>query len=110
MKDLIKICQKTKNHFNDICKKNNTKTLLFSVKGGGCNGLKYSIVPLYDKMQKNDEIIKFEQFNIVICGKSLMYVLGTELKWKEDVIGSGIEFVNPNSTSNCGCGETFNVY
>ncbi len=36
-------------------------------------------------------------------------MLGTEIKWKDDLMGSGLEFSNPNASSTCGFGETFSV-
>ena len=106
---IIKICQKSIAHFNNILSKNNTNNLLLGVKSGGCNGLKYYIEPLYDSIEKNDEIIKLNDTNkLVICGKSIIHLIGTEVKWEDDLLSSGITFKNPNAKSTCGCGETFN--
>ena len=90
--------------------KANAKYIFIGVKGGGCNGLKYFIEPTNDEPVKFDESIKIdENLNINICGKSLMFLIGTEVKWKDDFIGSGVEFVNPNAKGKCGCGETFSI-
>ena len=37
------------------------------------------------------------------------HLLGTEIKWKENYMGVGVEFENPNAISKCGCGETFSI-
>ena len=58
---------------------------------------------------KTDETFVQEDVNIAICGKSLMYLIGAHITMKRDVMGSRIEFENPNATSKCGCGETFNT-
>jgi iron-sulfur cluster assembly protein len=109
---IIKICQKSITHFNNIMLKNNTHKLLLGVKGGGCNGLKYYIEPLddqHDEIDKSDEIIPIGENNkIIVCGKSLMYLIGTEIKWEDNLLSSGITFNNPNAKSTCGCGDTFN--
>ena len=109
MKQVISMCDKAKHHFHKLALSKNSINLLFSVKGGGCNGLKYSIDTFSGETDKFDEIIKFDTFNFVICGKSLFYILGTHITWREDEFGSSIHFENPNADSKCGCGETFNV-
>ena len=71
--------------------------------------LKYEITPESVERLPNDELVVIDNVPIVICGSSLMYLIGTELKWKTDIMGSGIEFKNPNATSSCGCGDTFSA-
>ena len=93
----------------DILKNSNSKSILVGVKGGGCNGLKYYVEPTNDPPNKLDETIKVDDVNIIVCGKSLFHLIGTEVKWKDDLMGSGLEFNNPNATSSCGCGETFSI-
>jgi len=44
-----------------------------------------------------------------VCNKSLFYLIGTHIEWKEDIMGNRFNFVNPNSTGTCGCGETFSI-
>lgn len=108
-KQLLTFCEKTILHFKNILTKNNNKSMFVGVKGGGCNGFKYYIEPTNKKPDKLDEIMNVEEVNIIICGKSLFHLIGTEVKWKDDLMGSGLEFNNPNATSSCGCGETFSV-
>ena len=40
---------------------------------------------------------------------SLLYVSGTTIDWKEELFGSQFTVENPNSTSGCGCGESFSM-
>jgi iron-sulfur cluster assembly accessory protein len=109
MKNLIKICCQTQDHFKRLIRSTNNSKILIGVKGGGCNGLKYYIEPINDKfiVSKYDEEIKIYDIDIVICGHSVIHLVGTEIKWKNDFMGSGIEFINPNAQTTCGCGETF---
>lgn len=107
---IINLCKRSTQHFINIMEKSNTNRILIGVKGGGCNGLKYYIEPLNSKPDKTDEIIKLEENKeLVVCGKSLLYLIGTNIKWKDDLLGSGIEFENPNAKSSCGCGDTFSL-
>lgn len=44
---------------------------------------------------------------MILILHSVIHLVGTEIKWKNDFMGSGIEFINPNAQTTCGCGETF---
>ena len=108
-KNVINITNIAKKQLNNIMNINKSKYMLFSVEGGGCNGLKYNLVPNNDKPKKIDEIVKIDNFKINVCGKSLLYLLGTTIDWKEDIMGNRFIFDNPNATSKCGCGTTFSI-
>ena len=46
----------------------------------------------------------------VICDpKSCLYLNGTQIDFKDEVMGRGFVFNNPNATSTCGCGSSFAV-
>lgn len=46
----------------------------------------------------------------VICDpKSYLYLNGTTIDFKDEIMGRGFVFNNPNATSSCGCGSSFNV-
>ena len=107
MRKLLHFCQRSIVHLESLVKENKTKYLLIGVKGGGCNGLKYYIEPTNTKPSKSDELMTIGSLNIIICGKSLLHLLGTQVSWRHDGLGARLEFENPNAGSTCGCGETF---
>lgn len=82
--------------------------LKLGVKGGGCSGFSY-VLDLTEDKPDNDEV--FEQNGIrVICDpKSLLYLEGTEVDFKDEVMGRGFVFKNPNATTTCGCGSSFSA-
>ena len=104
----LNICQRSMSHLGNILK-NPNKWIRIGVTGGGCNGLKYDITPTTEEPTKSDEILQRDNPPIYICGKSLLYLIGTNLSWTEDALGARIEFINPNASSSCGCGETFSI-
>ncbi len=106
MKKIMTFCSNTISHLKTISKNN---TILIGIKGGGCSGYKYYIEPTLDEPEKRDELILIDNLRIIVCGKSLMYLLGTHVYWKHDVMGARIEFDNPNAKSTCGCGDTFSI-
>ena len=80
--------------------------LRLGVKGGGCSGFSY-LLDLTETQKDTDEV--FEQHGIsVICDpKSLLYLNGATVDFKDEVMGRGFVFNNPNATSSCGCGSSF---
>jgi iron-sulfur cluster assembly protein len=52
-----------------------------------------------------------ESFSIkVVCDpKSYLYLNGTVIDFKDEVMGRGFVFNNPNATSSCGCGSSFSA-
>jgi len=107
--NILKICTKTLSHFRTILTNSNKNSIFIGVKGGGCNGFKYYIEPTNELPTKLDETITIDDVHIIVCGHSLIHLIGTEIKWKDDFMGSGLEFKNPNASGTCGCGETFSI-
>lgn len=82
--------------------------LRVGVKGGGCSGFSY-LLDLTETRKETDEV--FEQHGIrVICDpKSLIYLNGTTVDFRDEIMGRGFVFNNPNATSSCGCGSSFSA-
>ena len=107
MRSIINITKTAGTKLKQIAKNNNTSSLLFYVKGGGCNGFNYKFKPLTTKPKKSDEVIQYDDIKIVVCGKSMLYLLGTTIDWKNDIMGERFHFENPNAGSKCGCETSF---
>ncbi len=98
----------------------NKVCLRVGVKGGGCSGFSY-ILDLTETKRESDEIWNFDyelpsgeskdDFSLkVICDpKSYLYLNGTEIDFKDEMMGRGFVFNNPNATSSCGCGSSFSA-
>jgi iron-sulfur cluster assembly protein len=78
------------------------------VKGGGCSGFSY-ILDLTETKKDTDEV--FEQHGVrIICDpKSLLYLAGVTVDFKDEIMGRGFVFQNPNASSTCGCGSSFSA-
>ena len=83
--------------------------LRVGVKGGGCSGFSY-ILDLTGNIKDNDQIVSEQDGIKVICDpKSLLYIDGTSIDFRDEVMGRGFVFDNPNATASCGCGSSFSV-
>jgi iron-sulfur cluster assembly protein len=78
------------------------------VKGGGCSGLTYEL-DFDNESRPGDMDFGDEQLKVVCDMKSFLYLCGTELDFTDGLNGKGFNFVNPNATRTCGCGESFAV-
>ena len=79
-----------------------------SVKGGGCSGLMYDL-SFDNDTKETDEIFEDKGVKIFVDKKSLLYLLGTTLDFSDGLNGKGFQFINPNASRTCGCGESFAV-
>ncbi len=78
------------------------------VKSGGCAGMSY-IMEYAKEIKPNEEIIVDKGVKVLIDPNAIMYLLGTEMDYKEEKFSSQFVFKNPNETERCGCGESFKV-
>lgn len=80
--------------------------LRLGVLGGGCSGLSYQF-KFDTKPRAKDQVFDFEGVQIFIDPKSLLYLNGLTLDYKESLMQSGFVFENPNAKKSCGCGSSF---
>jgi len=80
--------------------------LRLGVQGGGCSGLSY-LFKVDTRQRPNDQVYEFDGVRILIDPKSLIYLDGMTLDYRESLIHSGFVFDNPNAKKSCGCGTSF---
>ena len=85
-----------------ISKKPQGTVFRIAVKGGGCSGFKYDF-SFDSKIDEND--LKHE--NIVVDKSSLEMLKGSEIDFKQELIGDSFKISNPKTKSSCGCGISF---
>jgi len=82
--------------------------LRVGVKGGGCSGFSY-VLDLTEAQPDNDEVMECKGIKILTDRKSFLYLNNTEIDFKDEVMGRGFVFKNPNATHTCGCGSSFSA-
>ena len=83
------------------------KGLRLAVSGGGCSGLSYKIE--FTATKEKDNVLNFDGIKILIDPKSVIYLKGIVLEYKDGLNGKGFSFDNPNAKNTCGCGESFTI-
>ncbi len=110
---MIEIDDKAHTHILELMKDAGFTTekwfLRVGVKGGGCSGLSYTM-DFDDTITETDDWFEFaEGLKIVVDRKSMLYLVGTELQYSDGLNGKGFQWVNPNASRTCGCGESFSL-
>lgn len=82
--------------------------LRLGVLGGGCSGLSYQF-KFDPKPRPTDNVFEFEDIKVFVDPKSMVFLDGMTLDWKDSLIHSGFEFDNPHATKSCGCGTSFSA-
>ena len=82
--------------------------LRISVSGGGCSGFQYGF-DLDAEELDGDIAVERDGAIVVIDGMSLLYMMGCEVDFVEDLTGSYFRVNNPNAAASCGCGNSFAI-
>jgi iron-sulfur cluster assembly protein len=108
---MISVTEKAKEKISELLKQDGRTeqhNVRVSVKGGGCSGLMYDL-DFDDKINTADQVFEDKGVKILVDKKSLLYLLGTTLDFSDGLNGKGFQFINPNASRTCGCGESFAV-
>jgi iron-sulfur cluster assembly protein len=81
--------------------------LRVKVVGGGCSGLTYKMD--LDRARDGDKVFEHAGAKLVVDRKSFLYLNGTILDYKDELMSSGFNLQNPNVKRTCGCGSSFGV-
>ena len=105
---MVTVSEGAAKKLNSLIEESGYKTpfVRVAVKGGGCSGLSYDLSFDTDQ-QTGDTLAEDKGVQILIDMKSLLYLFGTELDFSDGLNGKGFQFINPNASRTCGCGESF---
>ncbi len=80
--------------------------LRIAVVGGGCSGFSYSMA-FENQPNMLDKTYQYDGLKVFIDQASLLYLDGAEVDYVESLEGAGFKFNNPQVTTTCGCGSSF---
>jgi iron-sulfur cluster assembly protein len=109
----IQITEKAAGHINELLAKapQGTKGVRLTVRTTGCSGNSYKMEYVAEKEDMAaDE--KFEDHGAAVyIPKTYSWMLfGMTVDYVTDELGNQrFDFINPNETGRCGCGESFKV-
>ena len=108
--ELITLTPSAVQAINELLEKRDIEgyALRIFVSGGGCSGLQYGMA-LDNKMQTGDLTAEFDGVKVVIDEVSINYMRGSTVDYVDDLMASGFKIDNPNATTSCGCGNSFDT-
>ena len=72
--------------------------LRLGVRTSGCSGMAY-VLEFVDEANDDDIVFEDKGIKVIIDGKSLVYLDGTELDFVKEGLNEGFKFNNPNVSS-----------
>ena len=109
MNQIIKLSNKAAGRIKEILSKDEKSLgIRIAVKTGGCAGMSY-VMEYAKEAKPNDEFIEDKGVIVFVDPGAVMYLLGSEMDYKEEEFSSSFVFKNPNETERCGCGESFKI-
>ncbi len=82
--------------------------LRVSVSGGGCSGFQYGFT-FDDATTPDDLTFEKDGVRVVTDEVSMDLLAGSEVDFKDELVGAYFTLNNPNAASSCGCGTSFAV-
>ena len=104
---LVSLTSSAKNYLESVCLPGHYVTL--GVKGGGCSGMSY--VWGLQEGTTHEDIRWSDPIDDVLLVDPIaeMHIIGCEIDWINELGSNYLKIINPNATSHCGCGESFNT-
>lgn len=110
-KRVVSLTEAAEKQINTLSTENEVYGISLNLKGGGCAGFEYEwgLVESPTDLHPNDEVVKTQEGCAFVIGKdSVMFLLGSVIDYKKDIIGAMFDIKNPNAQSSCGCGVSVN--
>ena len=81
------------------------------VQGGGCSGFQYGLMLNESEPDPGDQKFESNGIKILVDPISIRYIKGAEVDFIEtpENPAGGFSIKNPQATSTCGCGQSFNT-
>lgn len=107
---MINITQRAIAQIKEFAESEGIEKFILRVRviGGGCAGFSYDLY-FEDNISDMDEVEEQDGVKVVIDPLSHQYIDGVTIDYVDSLVGAGFKFLNPNVTSTCGCGSSFNV-
>ena len=84
--------------------------LRISVSTKGCSGKAYDMEFVTQSGEGDeDEVVKDHGLTLLVDRKATLFLIGTQMDYRETDLEEGFVFINPNEKGRCGCGESFHV-
>ncbi|UFJ39662.1 iron-sulfur cluster insertion protein ErpA [Brevibacillus humidisoli] len=105
---MITLTEQASSKVKEMLQEENNPQLFLrvGVQMGGCSGFTYGM-GWDEELKEGDHTFEQDGIKIVVDKDSYPYIRGTEIDYKESMMGGGFSIHNPNAVASCGCGSSF---
>ena len=91
-----------------MAEEEDVNVLRVAIQGGGCSGFQYGLG--FDRgAAEGDFAFEMHGVQVVVDPFSAPYLKGAEVDYVDSIQAAGFAINNPNASSSCGCGHSFQV-
>ncbi|TML17425.1 MAG: iron-sulfur cluster insertion protein ErpA, partial [Actinobacteria bacterium] len=91
-----------------LAEEQDVSVLRVAIQGGGCSGFQYGLG--FDRgAAEGDYEFEMHGVQVVVDPFSAPYLKGAEIDYLDSIQAAGFAINNPNASSSCGCGHSFQV-
>lgn len=83
--------------------------LRVKVVSGGCAGMSYQMDFSEEAPGEKGLLWEVNGVKVILDPMTALYVMNSELDYKDGLMGAGFKINNPNAKASCACGESFYV-
>lgn len=106
---MISLTEKAKQRFKEqIQQRGKGLGIRLGVTKTGCSGFAYQI-EFADEWRVQDHLKIIDDLYIWVTEDAHQYLDGMTIDYVKHGLNEKFEFINPNETGRCGCGESFTV-
>ncbi len=108
MTQLVNLSESAAFHVKTMMESNGEEGsyLRIAINGGGCSGLTYGL-GFEKELTEKDQLLEQHGIQMIVATDDTDILNGTEIDYKESLMGGGFTIENPNAIISCGCGTSF---
>lgn len=118
MNDFVKITLAANKKLAHLAQKTPSKSIFYSVKGGGCNGFtyktnmvknsyKYNLAPMTYSPTYLMHCVDMYDYKLYICEYSFKHLVNSTIHWEKNFMNEKFIFDNPNAKYAYKCQNSF---
>ncbi|MDR0968050.1 MAG: iron-sulfur cluster assembly accessory protein [Holosporaceae bacterium] len=108
MEKLIEITDNALDFMKKAIAEQNCLGIRVNVIPGGCRGMAYEL-NFVNEADQSDLLVEKDGVNLYVAADAVVFISGMTMDYVASPMGGSVIFSNPNATSCCGCGKSFNV-
>lgn len=106
---MITLTEKAEHRFKEqLRQRGKGLGIRFDITKTGCSGYAYKI-DFADEWRSDDYLKIFNDLYVWVTPDASQYLKGMTVDYIKKGLNEQFEFINPNETGRCGCGESFTV-